>query len=533
MKQVSSNWKKSIYAQTRETKAVIRFPFIDPEAKSSSEVRVLPTEASISKISQVVDEDTSNVGKVAGFEPNYWKLDGSFILPSQKTSSQYGFRGYDLSDENGEFHSNNVLRFYFTQPITVPGYTLLFDEATNEYLTDFDIISYDENLSVIRKIEVRDNKEVRCVVEYGSENIKYLDVVFLKTNNPHRSVRLLEIDFGILLIFEGENLYRVQLTSESDYLAESIPRNELVFSAHNDGKYDYTNPESYSKYLQERQKVEYYHKVKLEDGSWEEIDMGNYLLYNWKVSDQKVEFNSRDDSDVLDDKIYSSNSLTEGISAGEFFERIFEGCGITDFIIPEYLYSSPDITPYVGENCLSREALRQVASLCGCAIFKTTSGTMVVHKIEFKNSSEDTIDYDSMFSAPNSNSTKYYNALQITVYTKDGDSFKSEIETYTAPWYQTGEVIYPYKLDLKMCINDERWSALKPWVLEQKFRVLRLRLYAEIEWRQNPAHELGDYVSVQLDKSGGTSEVFMQKQILTYNGGVLRGNSVGIGQGRA
>lgn len=532
MKQVSKEWQKSIYAQTRETKAVIKFPFIDPEAKSSAEFNILPAEASISKISQVIDEDTSTVGKIAGFEPEYWKLDGSFLLPSLSTKSQYGFRGYSLSDENGKFTSDNVLRFYFTQPISVPGYTLLFDEAADEYLTDFDIISYDENLSIIRKIEVRNNTDARCVVEYGSENIKYVDVVFLRTNHPQRSVRLLEIDFGILLEFEGKNLYRVQLVSECDYLAESIPHNELVFSAYNDGSYDYTNPESYSKYLQERQKVKYSHKVKLEDGTYEEIDMGQYLLYGWQVSDQKVEFKSRDDSFGLDDTVFSGNSLTEGISAGAFFERIFENCGITDYTIPEYLYESPDITPYVGEDCPNREALRQIASLCGCTVFKTTSGKTVVHKIEFNGNSTDTISYDNQFSSPNSSSTKYYNAIQLTVYRQNGDSIESVIETYTAPWYQSGEAVYPYKLDLKMCLNDERWEALKPWVLEQKFRVLRLRLYAEIDWRQNPAHEVGDYVLVQLDKSGGTSEVFMQKQILTFNGGVLKGNSVGIGLGK-
>lgn len=531
MKQVSADWQNAVYAQTRETKAIIQFPFIDPEAKPSAEFSILPTQSSISRANQLIDDNSKNVGKVAGFEPGYWKLDGSFILPLTKSSSSYGFRGFALSDENGEFSTDNVLRFYFTQPITVPGYTLHFDEAAGEYLVDFDIISYNENLEVIRKVEVRGNDNAFCVVELGSENIKYLDFVFRKTNHPQRSVRLLEIDFGILLVFEGQNLFTVQLTSESDYLADSIPHNELVFTAHNDGKYDYTNPESYSKYLQERQEVKYSHRVKISDGVYEEVEMGTYLLHTWSVSDHRVEFTARTDLHSLEDTIYSRNSLTEGITVGEFFERIFEVCGVSDYIIPEFTYSSPLVTPYLGEDCYGIEALRQVASMCGCAVYILPSGTVVVHKVDFNNGAVDNITYDNEFSSPDSKTTRYYNAIQLTVYTKSGDSFNTSTEIYTAPWYQTGETVYPYSLDLKMCINDERWEALKPWVLEQKFKVLNFRLSAEIEWRQNPAQDVGDYVNVQLDKSGGTSKVFMQKQVLTFRGGALRGNSVGIGKG--
>lgn len=532
MKPVSTQWRDAIYAQTRETKAIIQFPFIDPEAKSSAEFRNLPTEASISKVNEMIDDSTASVGKVAGFEPGYWKLDGSFLLPRVNSSSPYGFRGYSLSDENGEFSSDNVIRFYFTQPISVPGYTLRFDVDANEYLTDFDIIAYNENLSVIRTVEVRDNTNPICVVEYGSENIKYLDIVFRKTNHPHRSVRILEIDFGVMLTFEGSNLFTVQLTSESDYLCESIPYNELVFTAQNDGKYDYANPESYSKYLQQRQQVIYFHKLRLDDEAYEEIPMGDYLLDKWKVSDKQVEFTARANLFALEDTIYSGNSFDEGMSAGTLMERIFEGCGITKYIIPQFMYESPLVTPYLGQDCISKEAMRQVASMCGCCVYRTFDGVMVVHKIDFNNNnSVDEINYTNEFTSPKSESTPYYNAIQLTVYTKDGDNLNSTVETYTAPWYQTGETLYPYALDLKMCINDERWEALKPWVLEQKFRVLNLRLYAEIEWRQNPAQEVGDYVTVQLDKSGNMSKLFMQKQILTYNGGVLRGNSVGIGGG--
>lgn len=532
MKAVSANWQNAIYAQTRETKAVIEFPFIDPQAKSSAELNSLPAESVISQSLQIIDDGSDGVGKVAEFEPGYWKLDGSFILPVKGSPNQYGFRGYALSDENGEFTTDNVLRFHFTEPITVPGYTLYFDEKANEYLTDFDIIAYDESLSVIRKVEVRNNNTPKCTIDYGSENIKYLDLVFRKTNHPQRSVRLIEIDFGILLKFEGENLYTVQLTSESDYLAETVPYNELVFTAHNQGEYDYTNPESYSKYLQERQSVRYTHKTKLDDGTYESINMGEYLLHKWKVSDRKVEFNARADMYALDDTIYSRNSLSEGISAGLFMERIFADCGITKYIIPDFMYDSPDITPYVGEDCTNKEAMRQVASLCGCAVYRTPDGVTVIHKVEFKDAPVDAIDYANEFSAPSSTSTQYYNAIQLNVYTVNGDSFSSTVETYTAPWYQSGEAIYPYKMDLKMCINDSRWQALKPWVLEQKFRVLGYRLHAELEWRQNPAQDVGDYVQVQLDKSGRTAELFMQKQVLSYRGGVLKGNSVGIGRGK-
>lgn len=534
MKQVSKDWQNAIYAQTRETKATIHFPFVDPEAKASAQFNTLPQQSSISRARQMIDDNAVGIGKVAAFEPGYWKLDGSFILPTTTSQSSYGFRGLVLSDEKGEFSTDNVLRFYFTQPITVPGYTLHFDEATDEYLVDFDIISYNENMGVIRKVEVRGNDKALCVVELGSENIKYLDIVFRKTNHPQRSVRILEIDFGVLLIFESKNLFSVQLTSETDYLAESIPHNELVFTAQNDGKYDYTNPESYSKYLQERQEAKYFHKVKISEGVYEEVDMGTYLLHTWSVSDHQVEFIARSGfHQQLEDKIFSKNDLNIAATPDSLVSTILKDAGVTAGQITIGLQSNmPKMTQYFGENCTCLEALRQVLSACGWAVYTNASGRIIFRNIDFAFlSTDDSITYDNGFSAPSSKTTQYYNAIELTVYTPEGEGFSTSTEVHTAPWYQTGEPIHPYPLDLKMCIANSHWDALKPWILEQKFRVLGLRLSVDIEWRQNPAQDVGDIVKVQLDKSGGTAKVFMQKQVLTYKGGALRGNSVGIGYG--
>jgi hypothetical protein len=608
MKAVTPQFMEGIYAKTRQTKAVVTFSFVDPQAKDVVSYDTLPAQSATSKAEQMIDYNYTQVGRIAQFEPNYWTLDGSYLLPkpATETNSQYGLWTQFLSDDNGEYPSHPYIRFFFSEPVSIPGLTLTFDMPANQYLTDFDLIAYDENMTILRQESIRGNTNSRWSFAKGVQQLKYLDVVFLKTNKPNRRTRIIEVDFGILIIFEGKNLYTVNLISECDPLSETIPDNEMNLSAFNeDGHFDYTDEESYSKYLQERQELVYEHSLVMdEDGNMEAVPMGKYLLQTWKVKDTKVELKARLDLQMLEQDIFRIYNFNERMSAGEFIERIFNDAGWVNYEIASYLYDSPNILFYTGE-VNHKEALRMVAALSGAVVLKMPTGKIIVTKIDFEDPTiVDTISYDNSLGPTDATSSKYYNALQLTVQAatakevaggkpivsyqdsfvgtrsliipfdtllfQDGAisiagatlvsyelyanyayatvtasgaftitvtgltvEFNNTTEIVDAPWRQAGEPIYAYKFTVPMLVNnDATYTQVRDWMAAQKFRTLANRLATVSTWRQNPALDIGDYVSIQMDKRGaGLVPIFILKHSLAYSGGALRGVSDGVGAG--
>lgn len=417
MKSVSTEFMDAIYAKTRRTKVYISFPFVDPEAKQAASFALVPTPAEIGTPAQSVDTNYKMVGKVAQFEPDYWRLDGSFVLPlpPSVSESQYGYWSEVLSDNNRNYPADMVMRFHFSEPISIPGMTILFDQRTNNYLTDFTVTGYDESMTIIRQEAITGNTSAWWSHDKGMQAIKYLDILFVKSSLPNRRVRITEIDFGIMLSFEGSNLYDAELISEFNSMSESIPDNELNFSAENDGRFNYTAEESYARYLQQRQEFVYTHGVVLADDTEEKVDMGTYSLLSWEVSDTKVKFKARLDLTRLEETIFHRYTLMASMSAGAIIQQIFADCGWTNYQIAPYLFQSPGIVPYTGEvSC--KEALRLIAALAGAVVIKMPDGKIIVERLEFNSpQTVDTIDYDNSLNPTKAQSTKYYNAVTLTI----------------------------------------------------------------------------------------------------------------------
>lgn len=601
MKPVSARYKADIYAKTRQTKAEVTFSFVDPEAKGATSIISTPPQSATSKPLQMLDDNRNILGKVAQFEPNYWKLDGSFLLPrpATETSAQYGFWTQALSDAGGNIPSQPYIRFYFSEPVSLPGITITFDSASGQYLKDFNLIAYDESLTVLRQENVRNNGNVVFVLAKGVSGVKYVDIVFLKTSTPQRRVRIEEIDWGISIIFSGSSLYKLNLISECDPLSETIPDNEMNLSAHNEnGRFNYTDPESFQQYLQKDQLLDYVHSL-VEGEEEEPVSMGKYALLSWDVNDMEVNLKARLSLSALEQTPFRRYSLTTTTSAGELLETIFEEAGWLDYDIDSYLYSSPAIIPYTGEvDC--KEALRLVAFFAGAVVIKMPTGQIRVTRIDYTNDTVDTVNYAAQLQAAKAQSSKYYNSIKlqgtnVTEKTVESGKYIAEFtgiapgvfwvpynyvllsggtttisgatlssatlyanyalitvtgsgaftfrvsgktadfntfnEIVYAPWHQTGEKAVSYDMKVPMLIQGATYEAAKDWMCQERFRVLANRLIVDLDWRQNPAQDIGDYVDIQLDKTGGSTEIFMIQQELNYSGGALKGAARGVGQG--
>ena len=100
----SEAYKKAISNTIRETKAEIKFEFVDTTANEDCSP-IFPTQAVFSNSNQMLDGNINKTIKIATLEKGFWKLDGTFMNLGYKDISkeQIGFVSDVISDDNGIF----------------------------------------------------------------------------------------------------------------------------------------------------------------------------------------------------------------------------------------------------------------------------------------------------------------------------------------------------------------------------------------------------------------------------------------------
>ena len=82
----TQEYKDSVYAVSRKAETKVVFQVIDVDALGDASTSVT-SEASISRKSQVTNSNINMAGKLATFENDYWKLDGTYVLPPKSTEA--------------------------------------------------------------------------------------------------------------------------------------------------------------------------------------------------------------------------------------------------------------------------------------------------------------------------------------------------------------------------------------------------------------------------------------------------------------
>lgn len=419
MRKSSEAFKEQIYKPIRKTKGRIIFSFSDTKAKEGIKLIEIPPESIISKPLQVVDDIRTGVGKVATFEPNYWKLDGSFLLPlpANETESQYGIRGKELSNDIKIFNNFQNLKFQFKNIIDAIGITITFDTDTNNYCEDFNIIYYDNKNQVVDRFEVRGNNKAVYSAQKQVKEILYMKFEFLKTNIKNRSLRIIEIDFGINLIFDNDNLFSIDLIDEIDINNKTSPMNQLNFTAYNNGDFDFTKPDSFDQFLQKRQEMIYQHGLVLDNGTTEWVDMGKYYLFDWNIRAYEISMTARTTEYLLQQTFYKKSVFTEIISIYDFLVDIFKDAEIENYVIDQSL-KNIKVNKYVG-NITHREAIRYICQASSC-LFTVQNDVAYIERINIPAEIPKVFNItysDAIMNFPKTKNLSYFNTIEFTVRT--------------------------------------------------------------------------------------------------------------------
>lgn len=483
---VSQAYKQTIYDSKRRTTARVVFEILDVDAWEDN-TKTATSEAVISRIDQLTNKNRSMSGKYATYEPNYFKLDGSFVIPptpNQHPEAEVGWWSEILCGEDGTFDPPQILEFVFSEDHSSMGISIAFDDAANEYAADFDINIYSAEGSLIHSEEVIGNTEPKYVLVEQLDNYRKVEVIIKKWAAGYRRARVVEVDFGVVKEYGPDKLIKLNLLREVSLTGETIPASELIFTIDNsDKEFDILNPKGFYRFLQERQEAKLEMGLEISSGIFEYVPMGLFYLFDWKNDEGNLTttFTALDVIRLLDD--YEMENLTpDPKNLYVLAEEVMATAGITDYEIDSSLQ---DISTQAVFRKMTTRALLQQICIAGCAVpYTDRKGKLIIKRLT-DNEPIDNITFDISYLEPQIKLDRLISAVEVNIY--DNGTINDTFKLSNGP---KGEV---YKVDNPL-INDVTTAhTVAEWILA----TLNKRAIYEVDWRQNPALDLGDVVTVE------------------------------------
>lgn len=501
---VSGNYNP--FPSFRRVGVGVEFGVVDVDSKrvatpSASEAGFLPY------VSRTINDIYSPTAAYASFEPDLWRLDGTFeVLPDNTDGVETGWWTTGLSGADGVFSSPPWVRYTFSSPVSSIGWMLYFDDLAGTYASSVRATCYDASGAVV------DTYTFECrepVARIGHEVAQYYSVLFefLATDAPFRRVRLCEIDFGLREKWDAERVGNVVMLSGLDPMGAAFPAREARFSFDNSDKiFDIFSPDGIYRYLQQGQTID----ISLSVGG-DSVYMGQFLFSSVGVESSPIapvitayDVVMRLDGETAPVGNDANTTLSAAVSAvlGDTAVSVVYGDGC----------ASRAVRNSIGENTTKREALRLFAQAAMCAIWTDRYGVLHIAPVD-EGVSVREYTADALYDYTGISVTTLYDMAEVTSAPINGDK-----AVYMAG---SGKSVISVS---NPCVAASAGAAVAAWVLSVAGR---RRKYA-VRNRCDPAVEVGDTVTIHdIYRHVGSAVVTSQE--VTFNGG-LAAVTGGVGQ---
>lgn len=577
---VSSGFLAAIAAPSRMTRARVRLEVLDTDAWLDN-VKQASSQATISRLDQVSNRVREPTRAYATFEPDYWRLDGSFVIPpapDELPEAEVGWWSGNLCDAQGVFNPPEAITLTCGQAYNAAGLTITFDPAAYEYAADFTVNVYDGSDNLICQEAVTGNDKPVYMLTRNLLGFRRVELVVTRWAHGQRRARVAEVDFGLVEDYGESQLVDLSLVTEMDLTSSTLPSGELRFRLDNsDKRFNILNPEGLYYFLQRRQRVTAEFGVDI-GGYVEYVPAGTYYLTEWKsdAGTLTASFTARDLLDLLAQGRYRRGKV-ETVSAYNLARDMLEDAGVIDYSIDEALQGVmlTACVPIVSH----RDALQLVA-VASCAVVRVGVDNRLVMGRLVESEPGATIDMSNTYDAPQIRLDKLVTAVnveivghrlrgQTTVYsgTVNLDGQAELWVEYNAPCQAHQVTVIGGTLDssdhfahasrlvitgagsVQISItademeqvksiytlqDDTRPSSEQPQTLQVQNQLInspelaadvaawlllasKRRLIYDVDWRQNPALECGDIIIIE-DEFGGNKAVRITRQEYEFAG---------------
>jgi hypothetical protein len=549
MESVSSKFKELIYASSREITTKVTFEMIDESALKNATVGA-SSQASISRLGQVINKKRSMTHSYATFEPNYFKLDGSMKIPPETyeegSNDELGFWSALICDGNGIFSSDPQITLTLGEPHNTLGLTINFDPVNNEYPSEFTIgiVAFENDALLLNQTFVGHDSPTFTLSE-NLDGVKSVTIIIRKWAKGNRRARIVEIDFGLIQEYTGSDLINFDVIEEMDLIGSTVPSNELHFTLDNQERlFNILNPNGIYRFILPRQEIRAYMGLRIGEGEndFEFVSLGKYYLTEWQTDEGALttSFTARDIFDQLGTMQYA-NSLTD-TNLYALAENIFLQAEITDYQIDDKLVG--ESTKGYTEPVNAREALQDIAIAGRAVIYQNRQGKVIIKRMEAltigtgyitypgpdiyagllavpevtNDYGFQAIDFENTFAEPQVKLNEAISSLVFLV--KDGTTNGTEY-TFTNPTVIKGGV--SFKIENPLINSAVDAEQVANWMFEE----YNVRGYYTANWRQNPSLACGDAIMVE-NSFGDEKKARIVKQNFKYEG-FLTGQTEAIG----
>jgi hypothetical protein len=366
-----------------KTKTAISFKIIDVTAKEDSTPSTSDKQSFVDLNQLKTKEITTK--KFGTLEKDYFLLDGTYeLFPDVPENEEFGFWSQSMSDEEGAFESPVVLDIDFSSNHSSIGLTLVFNESTNDYCIDLNIKWYDESETLLDDKNFSPDAAI-YFAENMVENYRRIVITFRTTNKPYRYLKLTQIEFGQIKIFDSSVLISANVLEEVDLTSSEIRINTLNLTLHSkDTEFSVMNPTGIYSLLQQRQPLTAYIYL---DGI--KKNMGTFYLEDWSNDNEStIVMNAIDLIGVIDVATFKGG-IYSAVTVDSIVGQIMTSAN-AEYDLDENL-EPMTLSGYI-PVCTHREALQQVAFAIGAIVDCSRSDKIKIRAAPALNNR--TISYD-------------------------------------------------------------------------------------------------------------------------------------------
>lgn len=315
---MNDDFKNSVSATEREMKGYVEITYTDLGYKDDVSIPTYPEPLKIGTgwidINQIIDDDRKGKN-YASLEQDYFKLDGTFVLPNNEVSKNPGLgylsqdtfendmeiptRPFMLTMGEGVHNKINGLTIYFVnnKPLKFEIEVKSIDNENIETFTEKDCL-------------ISENGIIQLI--FSERKILFVKIYIQDVLYPNRRIRLQEIDFGLSMIYEGAELISFKTIEEIDRFNDSIPSNEIEVKIGDfSSNFDFKNKKGITSYLNNGVLIKPYVGVITSENGIEYCPKGTYWLDSYDTNSKEATLKGKDIYSKLQDKDFEKYYVIE------------------------------------------------------------------------------------------------------------------------------------------------------------------------------------------------------------------------------
>ncbi|MBU5627702.1 hypothetical protein KQI82_12360 [Oscillibacter sp. MSJ-2] len=461
------------------------------------------------------------IKKYASLETNRWQLDGGYAIYPDEVSDagECGYQSSTLSGPDGYFPTAQYVEMTFSNVSVLQACSVYFSDDTNDGTAeDFTVEVKVGGTAVYAKTYTGNIETSVSLAGFTVNAPDAIRVTVTKWSRAGRRMRVAEIVPGIYEIWDSHIIAELSINQQVNTSCCALPYGTATLKMDNlDRRFEPRSKSGLFQSIEERQGIPIEIGCKLADNSIEYKQVGVYYQYSggWKTGDNglTMQWDLVDIIGLLSDRAYIVPDVLPTTLTGWAASLVAQlGINFESLYSVDSDYASTPCTVVSADNLSGKtcgDVLRYVCMACG--VFPRADAETGYLCIEPMWDAGNSITLDNMDKYPTMKANDDCAYVRFKIYAVDGTTSIYNIGGNSTASSKTISIDNPFIHTTETALTAAK-QILKSYGGNQII----------ISERGDPANELGDVDSVQLDKSQATSARRIAQQF-AFNDGVMSG----------